>query len=114
MLARAAVNAVRQWCYKPMIVDAEPRELDATMSGTFARSWLETVAGPRYHAGPTYAGGHLVRITIPLRAPHRPGPRIVILYAESGSGRAILMNDGLGKYQRQRVLRTQRYVYLTA
>lgn len=59
---------------------------------------------------PTYADRHLVRIAIPLRAPFRPGPRIVILYAEAGSGRAILMNDGLGKYERQRVLRTQRYV----
>ena len=52
----------------------------------------------------------LVRVSVPLRATYRPGPRIVVLYAEAGSGRAILMNDGLGKYERQRVLRTQRDV----
>ena len=48
----------------------------------------------------------LVRVSVPLRATYRPGPRIVVLYAEAGSGRAILMNDSLGKHEGQRVLWT--------
>jgi hypothetical protein len=48
----------------------------------------------------------LVRVSVLLRATYRPGPRIVVLYAEAGSGRAILMNDSLGKHEGQRVLWT--------
>jgi hypothetical protein len=43
-----------------------------------------------------------VRVSVPLRTTYRPGPRIVVLYAEAGIGRAILMNDGLLKYEQQR------------
>jgi TonB family protein len=35
-LAQAAVEAVRQWRYKPMLVDGEPREFDTTITVTFS------------------------------------------------------------------------------
>lgn len=35
-LSQAAVNAVRQWRYKPMLVDGEPREVDTTITVTFS------------------------------------------------------------------------------
>jgi protein TonB len=34
-LAQAALEAVRQWRYKPMLVDGEPREVDTTITVTF-------------------------------------------------------------------------------
>jgi periplasmic protein TonB len=36
LLAQAAVDAVRQWRYKPMLVDGEPREVDTTITITFS------------------------------------------------------------------------------
>jgi periplasmic protein TonB len=36
LLAQAAVNAVRQWRYKPMLVEGEPREVDTTITVTFS------------------------------------------------------------------------------
>jgi TonB family protein len=36
MLAKAAVEAVRQWRYKPMLVDGEAREVDTTITVTFS------------------------------------------------------------------------------
>jgi periplasmic protein TonB len=36
LLAQAAVNAVRQWRYKPMLVDGEAREVDTTITVTFS------------------------------------------------------------------------------
>jgi hypothetical protein len=41
---------------------------------------------------------NLVRVSVPLRATHGPGPCIVVLYAETGNGRAISMS-GLGPSQ---------------
>jgi protein TonB len=35
-LAPAAVEAVRQWRYKPMLVDGEAREVDTTITVTFS------------------------------------------------------------------------------
>jgi TonB family protein len=35
-LAQAALEAVRQWRYKPMLVDGEPREFDTTVTVTFS------------------------------------------------------------------------------
>jgi TonB family protein len=35
-LAQAAVEAVRQWRYKPMLVDGEPKEVDTIITITFA------------------------------------------------------------------------------
>ena len=36
MLAKSAVEAVRQWRYKPMLVDGEAREVDTTITVTFS------------------------------------------------------------------------------
>jgi len=36
MLAKSAVEAVRQWKYKPMLVDGVPREIDTTITVTFS------------------------------------------------------------------------------
>ena len=36
VLAKSAVEAVRQWKYKPMLVDGEPREVDTTITVTFS------------------------------------------------------------------------------
>jgi protein TonB len=35
-LAQAALEAVRQWRYKPMLVDSEPKEFDTTITVTFS------------------------------------------------------------------------------
>lgn len=35
-LAKSAVEAVRQWKYKPMLVDGEPKEVDTTITVTFS------------------------------------------------------------------------------
>jgi TonB family protein len=35
-LAKSAVEAVRQWKYKPMLVDSEPKEVDTTITVTFS------------------------------------------------------------------------------
>ena len=35
-LAKAAIEAVRQWRYKPMLVDGEAREVDTTITVTFS------------------------------------------------------------------------------
>ncbi len=36
LLAQSALEAVRQWRYKPMLVDGEPREVDTTIVVTFS------------------------------------------------------------------------------
>ena len=36
VLAQAAVEAVRQWRYKPMLVEGEPRESGTTITVTFS------------------------------------------------------------------------------
>jgi TonB family protein len=36
VLAKSAVEAVRQWKYKPMLVDGEPKEVDTTITVTFS------------------------------------------------------------------------------
>ena len=36
VLAKSAVEAVRQWRYKPMLVDGEPKEVDTTITVTFS------------------------------------------------------------------------------
>jgi protein TonB len=36
LLSPAAVDAVRQWTYKPLLVDGEPKEIDTTITVTFS------------------------------------------------------------------------------
>jgi protein TonB len=36
LLAQSALEAVRQWRYKPMLVDGEPKEVDTTITVTFS------------------------------------------------------------------------------
>jgi TonB family protein len=36
ILARSALEAVRHWTYKPMLVDGQPREVDTTITVTFS------------------------------------------------------------------------------
>jgi len=36
LLAPSALEAVRQWRYKPMLVDGEPKEVDTTITVTFS------------------------------------------------------------------------------
>ena len=36
VLAKAALEAVRQWRYKPMVVDGQPKEVDTTITVTFS------------------------------------------------------------------------------
>jgi protein TonB len=38
VLAKSALDAVRQWRYKPMLVDGEPAEVDTTITVTFSLS----------------------------------------------------------------------------
>jgi len=36
LLAQSAIEAVRQWRYKPMLIDGEPKEVDTTITVTFS------------------------------------------------------------------------------
>jgi protein TonB len=38
VLAKSALEAVRQWRYKPMLVDGEPAEVDTTITVKFSLS----------------------------------------------------------------------------